>query len=480
MVQIDTDACRSWARSWSDWSTSLTVGATALAGRLAELQLGGEGDVVAASIADSAGELARSSLYLSLVATEAERADRSWSDLSIGPIALLAFDAHGALPPGTAADFERTTSAHLAAALEQEAFERDVRLMSVDEINDRMLTMPPDVLSVVLMTMNDIEFANLVDLIDGQNYASRDDQGEVLVALGETVSLDVWRRMGQYTEVIDPDPSTAISDSARDDPASADKFDRLVYHDFSGWTLFGSGASAPDPTEFRQGSIGDCYLIAAMITLGNEDAAALGSIVQPNANGTFTVTFADGSRQVVSPDLVVDPDDFIETPGGTRYYTPEFATTEPGGALFPALVEKAYAQENLGYDNISGGSSSAAIEVLTGRQGGWIDNDDIDIDDLAARFDSGESLGLSTIDRPDGVSNSVWKADPDTPETFKNSFGGTYERLHQNHAFIVVDVDAAAGTVSVVNPWNPSRPPFDLTEAELQESVNGVRTNEAP
>jgi len=456
----------------------------ALAGQLTDLELDSEGPVAPDALGDAAGELARNSLYLSLVATEASSADFSWDGFLPGPFEHAAFADHGALAPADRAAFQLATSTHAAAAFQQETFEYDVRHMTVDEINERMLALPPDVLGVVMMSMSDTEFGNLVDLIDGQNYSSDADQGEVLVALGETLPIEVWRRMGRYSEAIDPDPSTALADSAQEDPAKVEKFDRLVYADFSSWTLFGGTSTEVDPSEFRQGSIGDCYLIAAMITLGREDSAnhttVLGDMVQPNDNGTYTVTFADGSQQVVSPDLAVDPASFTELPGRVRLYEPEFAHTDGGRALLPALVEKAYAQQNGGYEGISGGSQSAAIEDLTGRESGWIDNDDIDIDDLADRFDNGESLGLSTIDRPGDVSSDDWKADTETPETFKESFGPYYERLHQNHAFIVTDVDAGAGTVTVINPWDPTRPPIELTEDELQESVNGVRTNEAP
>lgn len=471
MLAVDVDACRRWAGSWSDWSESLRSDLPGLTARLGDLELFLEQPTSSHSIRDASGELLRSALYLSLVATEVERADDASTTPDIAAITALAFAAHGSIPGRTGAAFDRTIDAHLLAADDQEQFEHDARTMTVAELNERMGAMPPDVLSVVMLSMGEARFANFVEVIGGAHFPSGSDQTGVLLGLGETISLDAWRRLGEHVAWIDPDPSTAISDSARDSPAAQEHFGRLRYQDFSGWSLFGARSDRPDPSQFRQGMIGDCYLIAGLITLGRQDAAALGDLVRPNANGTYTVTFADGSRQVVSPDLVVDPADPTE---------PVFATSDPGGALFPALVEKAWAQANGGYGEIVGGNSNAAIATLTGREPSWIDDRDIDIHDLAARFDAGENLGLSTIDRPPDVTADEWKADPDTPEAFTDSFGDTYARLHQNHAFVVADVDAMAGTVSVINPWDPSRPPFDLTADQLRESVNGVYVNAAP
>jgi hypothetical protein len=243
----------------------------------------------------------------------------------------------------------------------------------------------------------------------------------------------------------------------------------LVYEHRPSESLWGSHGDA-DYQDVLQGRIGDCYLIAGMISLAKEDPRIIDGLIEENPNGTYTVNFADGSREVVTPDLVYDAEG-----------NPAFARTASGDAVWPAVLEKAYAQKFGGFGDdpgIVGGQSSVAIEAFTGRESSYIDADDLSLRDMAARFDRGEILGLSTIDKPGDMTIPEWVALSDTPDTFKGS--DRFQKLHQNHAFIVVDVDEANGTVSVINPWDPSKPPFTMDFDDMQESINGVRVNAAP
>lgn len=328
----------------------------------------------------------------------------------------------------------------------------------------------------VLGALSDDELSHWFDQMHEEGWWqggwSASERRELFVVVGEKVSLTTWRRLAGFTDEIDPPPRGLLADTASDDRKRREWFDQLEYVPTEG-VLVAIGAS--DATAFayddlRQGRIGDCYLIAAMQALGMHDPAALARLVQPNPNGTFTVTFHDGEQVVVSADLPTHPDE-----GLAFAHNGEHA--DGGTELWPMLVEKAVAQRAGGWDEIVGGSQSDAIELLTGRASGWIDGADISVADLADRVERGEILGLSTIDAPDQDAVDEWLA-TDAPEPFTRGVT-KWERLHQNHAFIVTGVDAAAGTVSVVNPWNPTKGPLVLTEDDLHASINGVRVNEA-
>ncbi len=353
---------------------------------------------------------------------------------------------------------------------------RGVTDYDMDRIGDAFEGINGAQMDAVVAQLSDDELQTLYDEMQQSAFRggwSTEERQAFHSMVGTAVSLDTWRRLGQFTNQIDPDPAQGLPDDAREDaPNRAAAFDSYEYRDFQDLPLWGA-ADSPDPTEVHQGSIGDCYLITGLITLADGDPSVVTDLITENPNGTYSVTFADGSVQVVSPDLPVDPADPT---------TPVFGNTGGDPSLWVGLIEKAWAQNGGGYGDIVGGRSSEAIEALTGREAGWIDNDDIDITDLAERFDNGESLGLSTIDRPDDVEHPDWIADPDTPDAFKPGFrgGGRFDYLRQNHAYVVTGVDATAGTVTVVNPWDGGSPPLTLTEAELVESTNGVRTNEAP
>lgn len=328
----------------------------------------------------------------------------------------------------------------------------------------------------VVAALTDEELAHWFDQMgegawQGGWSASR--RRELLVLVGERVSLGTWRRLARFTEEIDPDPRTALPDTARDEPARVARFEALRYEQVDGVLVAAGpgdrGAFAHD--DARQGAIGDCYLVAAMQALAFHDPAALEDVVRANPNGTYTVTFGDGEQVVVSADLPVEPD-------GSLMFARNGPSPDGGSQeLWPMLVEKAVAQRAGSWEELVGGSQSDAIELLTGRASSWIDDGDVDLAELGALVDGGAILGLSTIDKPDDVDIDSWRADPDTPEPFSRD---RWLRLEQNHAFVVTAIDPAGGTMTVVNPWDPTKGPVVLTEAELTASVNGIRVSAAP
>lgn len=329
----------------------------------------------------------------------------------------------------------------------------------------------------VLGALSDDELAGWVGQMHNgwlQGGWSATQRHELFVVVGEKVSLSTWRRLGRFTDEIDPPLQGLVADGASPDPERTAWFEALEYQPADGVLVaIGPEDAAPFAhDDLRQGAIGDCYLVAAMQALGRHDPAALADLVRPNPNGTFTVTFGDGERVVVSADLPTHPDEdrvaFARRADGAD-------GADGGRELWPMLVEKAVAQRAGGWAAIVGGSQSEAIERLTGRRSGWIDRGDVSVADLADRMDEGQILGLSTIDAPGGVDHDEWLAS-EAPEPFTR--GETrWDRLHQDHAFVVTAVDVAAGTVSVVNPWDPTKGPVVLTEDELRASVDGIRVN---
>jgi hypothetical protein len=349
----------------------------------------------------------------------------------------------------------------------------------LNRIQDHLAELDDQELAYVMANLTDRELEVLFHNVHSSGFWSNDWSNKQraefyqnLMRVGETADIEVWYRLGEFSPHINPDPTSGIPDSARSEgnQPKIDFWEGLTYESDEGQSLWGDPSDPVDYTTVRQGSIGDCYLISAMISLAKEDPGIIQDLITENPNGTYTVNFADGTTEVVTPDLVYTADG-----------NPAFARSSGSDAVWPAVIEKAYAQKFGGWGDdpgITGGQSSVAIEALTGRDSSYIKAGDLSLDDLAERFDDGEILGLSTIDKPDDMSTSDWVALDDTPDTFKGS--DDYQKLHQNHAFIVVDVDEAAGTVSVINPWDPSKSPFTMAFDDMQQSVNGVRINEAP
>lgn len=159
---------------------------------------------------------------------------------------------------------------------------------------------------------------------------------------------------------------------------------------------------APKIEDVAQGYLGDCYLIAAMGAVLASNPRAITSMFSPQTPNLprYHVTLhrrgTDG--KFVKHVEVVDtylPSQRKEptTPGAPTTQTAAYAdngrentdfsaTVKP---LWPALIEKAYAQMIGGYDVAGqGGSSTTAMEAMTGLDGSVLGMPSTDEDVLAA------------------------------------------------------------------------------------------------
>ena len=193
-----------------------------------------------------------------------------------------------------------------------------------------------------------------------------------------------------------------------DSPATSTQYARLDL------PLYFNGAGTEDP---RQGSVGDCYLIAAMSAIADTSIASIdgtvpsvnpGDMIVDNGDGTYGVRFYDndGAERWVTVDKYVP---------GHREDKLLFAETNSGES-WAMLVEKAYVQlnesDNISQDGtnrygignafgIAGGDSGQALSHLTGQKAsyGFIDSDpgnEWTADKLRALLDQDLPLIFST------------------------------------------------------------------------------------
>ena len=193
--------------------------------------------------------------------------------------------------------------------------------------------------------------------------------------------------------------------------------------EFGNVPLFAPGDEI-EPGHVLQGALGDCYFAAALASLASTGAGRrrLRSMIRDNGDGTFTVTFADGGQVVVD-------DDFYVGDEGSPEYMRLGARPE---ALWPLVLEEAYAQRHGGFEDIDGGYSSDVFSEF-GAQGQMFDLADVE----GSRLESLLADGPVTFAGPIG---------PDEP-LHSNSSG--------RHAFSVVGVIPFWGETQVVlrNPW---------------------------
>lgn len=302
---------------------------------------------------------------------------------------------------------------------------------------------------------------------------SEHDHWLMLAMLGEKVSLTTWRRLGRFTEDIDPDPTTGLGDGAHPDPATKDYFDALYTREFDGtrWALGPSDHYRFSPDDVAQGAVGDCYLITSLQALAFHNGDDLQRHIRPNPNGTFTVTFANGDRVVVSADYAVHPDN-----PALPVYAHNGREHDGGSAIeqWPMLFEKAYAQHRGGYGAIAGGWPGPTLESLTGAKASRIEGHDLTAAGLQRTLDSGGIVTFGTLFKKGDESDADFRKRAPAPYTPGPS---GEPRLHAAHAYWVVGVDLATGTVQVHNPWYADDSTITLTIDEFKESVSRVELN---
>ncbi len=133
------------------------------------------------------------------------------------------------------------------------------------------------------------------------------------------------------------------------------------------YSYFGGDHSPVDPkgTDTAQGALGDCFFIASMAAVANAAPKAIqDAITYDPKTGRYKVRFFEETRSGMKP-VYIDVDAYLPTERGNPK-DPAYAG-DPGAPLWPAILEKAYAQFKGGYDVIGeGGTGFEAMAELTG------------------------------------------------------------------------------------------------------------------
>jgi hypothetical protein len=209
--------------------------------------------------------------------------------------------------------------------------------------------------------------------------------------------------------------------------------------------LYGPSGT-PSYLDVNQGQDGDCYLLSALAETALKDPSQIESMIQSNGNGTYSVDFnVDGKADYVTVNDELPTMTSAEQANGSKL---EFAN---GSVAWVGLIEKAYAEFNEqtdvphdgsldsvgdSYADISGGGAYALTEI-TGQP----------VDSYALSF--GTSAGaLNAIESKVAAGfNSGDEVMIGTPSTSTGN-------LVASHMFEVTGMNAAAGTVTLQNPWN--------------------------
>ncbi|KUM40754.1 C2 family cysteine protease [Arthrobacter sp. EpRS71] len=227
---------------------------------------------------------------------------------------------------------------------------------------------------------------------------------------------------------------------------------------------------AGDPSDINQGQIGDCWLLAG-----------IGSVAQVlEREGKLDEFLEEHMRPVGDP-----PTHWVVTlyeDGEPVEVTVEAKSVDGGvrGAdgepNWLSIYERAAAEHRGGsYDDIDGGFSNEAMELMTGQSA---DKDgELNFDDIEDKLSDGQAISVGTEDVKDDDFDWVWESD----EVNRTD-------VVPNHAYVVVDVktnDDGEKVIVLANPWGPSggymegdddlkSGTLELTEDEYKENFDSV------
>ncbi len=205
-------------------------------------------------------------------------------------------------------------------------------------------------------------------------------------------------------------------------------------------------------TDIRQGTVGDCYLLATMGSIALNSPSSIQNMIIDNGDQTYTIRFYNNS---VADFVTVDRYLPVDSGGRLIFANMGAAYTNAGNELWVPLIEKAYAQANemkwLGQD----GTNS-----YQGISGGWMG-----------------TVYTQMLNRP----SSTQMISTESALTTMLSSGkmitagskssGTTNGVIANHAYIITGYNSTTKTFSLYNPWGTNQPPA-LTFTQLMANFN--------
>lgn len=180
------------------------------------------------------------------------------------------------------------------------------------------------------------------------------------------------------------------------DPAAAGG---LAWKSFAANPLF--AANGPTAADIRQGQVGDCWLLAGLAAVAQDNAWAVRQTVTSFGDGTFGVALG-GNFYRVDADLPV----YSAASG-----TPVYAGFGAGNSMWVPIVEKAYAHYRRGQNSYASLNGGLGIEVnqafgsttAGGKMLNQYTNATTLANDLYARWTNHEAVTIGFYTAPGGV-----------------------------------------------------------------------------
>jgi len=215
--------------------------------------------------------------------------------------------------------------------------------------------------------------------------------------------------------------------------------------------LFHDGVAG---TDINQGSFADCWALASLAALAQQDPAYVQSGFRENPNGTISVRLfdKDGHERwvTVTRDLPVTADGSLAG-----------AQNGSSNELWPAYYEKALAQM---YQDDTGGAPDgrAGNPVYDRAENGTYAGLEWDYTDKAPPYITGQAS--HDVHGFDGVREAIASQEGVLVATLGSKPDGAPGAYHARHVYYVKGFEG--DKIVLGNPWGPGHPDMTLTEDE--------------
>ncbi|MDY0059699.1 MAG: C2 family cysteine protease [Myxococcota bacterium] len=230
-----------------------------------------------------------------------------------------------------------------------------------------------------------------------------------------------------------------------------------------------------DPSDVKQGSLGNCYLMAGLAAIANTDPDVLKNMIKDNGDGTYTVTFylKENRIGVFSSGSKVSITVTNQFP--MRNGQPAFAkkgdSGNSGPELWVMLIEKAWAVHQGSYEDSRGSKVKMDTDIMaymTGKKSESVycssTSESEMLKKMLAANEGGHPM-TAGMPQKTKVSDDVTKAAEE-------------KGLYFNHAYTVMSVDKEGKNIILRNPWGSSDPK-SMTTADVKKIFNYVTINAA-
>ena len=216
----------------------------------------------------------------------------------------------------------------------------------------------------------------------------------------------------------------------------------------------------PSLDDIRQSDPDDCYVLAAMAGIVNTNPEKLFTLIEDHGDDTYTVTFEgigffSKAKQKVTAEFPVGKHALV----GERK------------AIWPLVIEKAYAQQKGGYDKIGhGGYAGNVLDELLNESADYFKPHEETVDYIMAKVLKAKNKKWPM---------TIWSQKKDLASTEKIEAADDTTGLYFWHTYTIIDVDGKENRLKLFNPWGRDHPNGDgwLAVEKVKKFFIGIQIN---